>query len=194
VHCILYARFIIFMNNREMIIYITGASGSGKTTLLKKLPIQGYDLDDIYASNWEKHRKIETVQKGVKKDIDILISRHKDIIFVGRQGKEDLVFNPDKVYILVRTDYETFYRGKLVRDLNYLCRDRKELEKMLLTEPLDNIQFHFWSNDIVKMKSFSDFKLYIEKENKIIQKDFPEADKLTADKILNNISRILSKK
>ena len=65
---------------------------------------------------------------------------------------------------------------------------------MLLTEPVDNIQFHFWSNDIVKMKSFSDFKLYIEKENKIIQKDFPEADKLTADKILNNISRILSKK
>jgi len=36
--------------------------------------------------------------------------------------------------------------------LNYLCRDRKEIEKMLLTQPLDNIQFHFWSNDIVKMK------------------------------------------
>jgi len=167
-----------------MIIYITGASGSGKTTLLHKLPMKAYDLDEIYGDNWEKHRKIETVQKGVKKDIDALISRHKDLVFVGLQGKEDLVFNPDVVYILIRNDYEKYYRDKLVRDLNILCDSKKAFERVLMKEPFSEFRNYFWSNDIVNMKSFEDFKLYIEKINKNIQADFPRAQKLTADKIL----------
>ena len=167
-----------------MIIYITGASGSGKTTLLHKLPVKAYDLDEIYGDNWEKHRKIETVQKGVKKDIDNLISRHKDLVFVGLQGKEDLVFNPDVVYILIRNDYEKYYRDKLVRDLNILCDNKKAFERVLTKEPFTEFRNHFWSNDIVNMKSLEDFKVYVEKMNKNIQADFPRAQKLTADKIL----------
>jgi len=60
-----------------MIVYITGASGSGKTTLLKSLSVKGYDLDDIYENNWKKHKRIDTVQKGVIKDVNALVSEHK---------------------------------------------------------------------------------------------------------------------
>jgi GTPase SAR1 family protein len=171
-----------------MIIYITGASGSGKTTILQKLSIKGYDLDDIYESNWKKHKKLETVQKGVKKDIDLLISKHKDIVFVGLQGKEQLFFTPDIVYILVRKDYEKYYRGKLVRDLNLLCEHKKDFETILLKTPFDEIANHFWSNDIVNMKSFSDFKSHVEKTNKSLKEDFPDAEMLTSDKIINKLS------
>jgi GTPase SAR1 family protein len=171
-----------------MIIYITGASGSGKTTLLQKLPMQGYDLDDIYERNWKNHRKIETVQKGVKKEIDILTSKHKDIVFVGLQGKDQLAFSPDVVYILIRNDYEKYYRDKLVRDLNLLCDNKKEFERVLSKEPFSEFRNHFWSNDIVNMKSFDDFKAYVEKMNKSIQNDFPEAHMLTAEKIIRKLS------
>ena len=170
-----------------MIIYVTGASGSGKTTILKKLPIKGYDLDDIYESNWAKHKKLETVEKGVKKDIDILVSKHKDIVFVGLQGKEHLVFTPDMVYILIRTDYDKYYRDKLVRDLNLLCQHNKEFERVLSKEPFDEFRNHFWSNDIVNMKSFDDFKSHIEKTNKSLKEDFPKAELLTADKIVKKL-------
>ena len=166
-----------------MIIYITGASGSGKTTLLEKISIKGYDLDDIYESNWKKHRKFETVQKGVKRDINILLSKHKNIVFVGLQGKEQLPFSPDLVYILVRKDYEQYYRDKLVRDLNLLCKYKKDFEEVLAKEPFDEFRNHFWSNDIVNMKTFDEFKQYIDKMNKSIQADFSEAEQLTANEI-----------
>jgi len=172
-----------------MIVYITGASGSGKTTLLKQLPIKGYDLDDIYENNWKKHKKLETVQKGVKKDIDILILKHKDIIFVGLQGKDNLAFTPDVVYILVRKDYEQYYRDKLVRDLNLLCKYKTDFEEVLKKEPFDEFRNHFWSNDIVNMKSFDEFKKYVEKMNKSIQKDFPSSEMLTASEIIRKIKR-----
>ena len=171
-----------------MIIYITGASGSGKTTILQKLPIKGYDLDDIYESNWEKHKKFETVKKGVKKDIHLLVSKHKDIVFVGLQAPEQLLFTPDKVYILIRKDYEQYYRGKLIRDLNLLCKHKKDFEEVLAKEPFDEIANHFWSNDIVNMKSFSEFKLHVEETNKNFKEDFPDAEMLTYDKIINKLS------
>jgi hypothetical protein len=44
------------------------------------------------------------------------------------------------------------------------------------------------------MKSFDDFKLYVEKMNNNIQKDFPKADMLTADKIINKLSRLVTNK
>jgi hypothetical protein len=49
---------------------------------LKIRVVKGYDLDDFYERNWKKHRTFDTVQKGVKKDIDILLSKHKSIIRV----------------------------------------------------------------------------------------------------------------
>lgn len=174
-----------YIHTIKMIIYITGASGSGKTTLLNK--IKGYDLDDIYEDNWKKHRKLETVQKGVKKDIDLLTSKHKDIVFVGLQGKDQLVFTPDVVYILVREDYEQYYRDKLVRDLNLLCTYKKDFEEVLRKEPFDEFRNHFWSNDIVNMKSFDEFKIFVNKMNASIQKDFPKAEVLTADKIIRKL-------
>jgi len=173
-----------------MIVYITGASGSGKTTILQKLPIKGYDLDDIYESNWEKHKSFERVKKGVKKDIDLLLSKHKDIVFVGLQGKEQLLFTPDKVYILVRKDYEQYYRGKLIRDLNLLCKYKKDFEEVLAKEPFDEFRNHFWSNDIVNMKTFDEFKQYIDKMNKSLKEDFPDAEMLTSDKIINKLSTL----
>lgn len=173
-----------------MIIYITGASASGKTTLLQKIPIKGYDLDDVYESNWEKYKTITAVQKGVKKDIDELISKQANIVFVGLQGTADLTFKPDLVFILVRTDYEKYYRQKLIRDLNLLCENKKEFEEVLAKEPFDEFRNHFWSNDIVNMKSFGDFKLHVEKMNNSIQKDFPKAEILTADKIINKLTKL----
>jgi hypothetical protein len=170
-----------------MIIYITGASGTGKTTLLKKLPIQGYDLDDIYESNWKKHRKVETVQKGVKKDINELVSKHKDIVFVGLQSKKQLTFEPDIVYILVRKDYETYFRDKLIRDLNLLCTYKGEFEDVLRNKPFEEFRDHFWSNDIVNMKTLDEFKKYVSKMNKYIQDDFPKAKMLTANEILHEV-------
>lgn len=172
-----------------MIVYITGASGSGKTTILKSLSMKGYDLDDIYESNWKKHKKFETVQEGVKKDIRNLASKHKNIVFVGLVGRNNLPFTPDVVYILVRKDYEQYYRDKLVRDLNLLCKYKGEFEEVLRKEPFDEFRLHFAFNDIVNMKSFDEFKKYIEKNTKIIQKDFPTAEVLTASEIVKKLNK-----
>ena len=172
-----------------MIVYITGASGSGKTTLLKSLSVKAYDLDDIYENNWKKHKRMDTVQKGVIKDIKILLSQHKNIVFVGLQGKDDLPFTPDVVYILIRKDYEQYYRDKLVRDLNLLCKYKNEFEEVLKKEPFDEFRNHFWSNDIVNMKSFDEFKKYVDKMNNSIKKDFPTAEILTASEIIKKINK-----
>ena len=154
-----------------MIVYITGASGSGKTTLLKSLSVKGYDLDDIYENNWKKHKTIDTVQKGVIKDVNILLSKNKNTIFVGLQGKDTLPFTPDVVYILIRKEYEQYYRDKLVRDLNLLCKYKNEFEEVLIKEPFD------------------EFKKYVDKINKSIQKDFPSSEMLTASEILKKINK-----
>ena len=172
-----------------MIIYITGASGSGKTTLLKNVSVKGYDLDDIYENNWKKHTNIDTVQKGVIKDINILLSKNKTIIFVGLQGKDNLPFIPDVVYILIRKDYEQYYRHKLLRDLNLLCKYKNDFEEVLKKEPFEEFRNHFWSNDIVNMKSFDEFKKYVDKMNKNIQKDFPTSEMLTASEIIKKINK-----
>jgi GTPase SAR1 family protein len=173
-----------------MIVYITGASGSGKTTLLKSLSVKRYDLDDIYENNWKKHKRIDTVQKGVIKDINILLSEHKNIVFVGLQGKDNLPFTPDVVYILIRKDYEQYYRDKLVRDLNLLCKYKNEFEEVLKKKPFDEFRNNFWSNDIVNMKSFDEFKKYVEKMNNSIKKDFPTAEILTASEIIKKIKTL----
>ena len=173
-----------------MIVYITGASGSGKTTLLKSVSVKGYDLDDIYENNWKKHKRIDTVQKGVIKDVNALVSEHKNIVFVGLQGKDNLPFTPDVVYILIRKDYEQYYRDKLVRDLNLLCKYKNDFEEVLKKEPFDEFRLHFWSNDIVNMKSFDEFKKYVEKMNTSIKKDFPTAEILTASEIIKKIKTL----
>jgi GTPase SAR1 family protein len=175
-----------------MIVYITGASGSGKTTLLKSLSVKGYDLDDIYENNWKKHKRIDTVQKGVIKDINALLSEHKNIVFVGLQGKDNLPFTPDVVYILIRKDYEQYYRDKLVRDLNLLCKYKNDFEEVLKKEPFDEFRNHFWSNDIVNMKSFDEFKKYLDKMNNSIKKDFPTAEILTASELIKKINKFSS--
>ena len=180
----------ILNEHNRMIVYITGASGSGKTTLLKSLSVKRYDLDDIYENNWKKHKRIDTVQKGVIKDINILLSEHKNIVFVGLQGKDNLPFTPDVVYILIRKDYEQYYRDKLVRDLNLLCKYKNEFEEVLKKKPFDEFRNNFWSNDIVNMKSFDEFKKYVEKMNNSIKKDFPTAEILTASEIIKKIKTL----
>lgn len=174
-----------------MIVYITGASGSGKTTILKDLPIKGYDLDNLYHSNLQKHKKVSAVHKGVKKDIDVLLSKHKHIVFIGAQSKEDMPFTPDIVYILVRKDYEQYYRDKLIRDLNLLCKYKNEFVDVLTKEPVIDFKNHFWSNSIVDMKSLDEFKKYVNKTNSNLQKNFPDAKMLTYDTIVNKLKKLL---
>lgn len=173
-----------------MIIYITGASGSGKSTLLKHISVPGYDLDTIYENNWKKHRKVETVQKGVKKDIEALVAKHKDVVFVGLQGKDDLTFTPDIIYILIRKDFEDYYRQKLVRDLNLLCKYKKDYEEILQKQPFDQFHNYFWSNSVVNMKSLAEFKEFVEKQNKNLKKDFPKAALLTVDEIQKELKKL----
>jgi energy-coupling factor transporter ATP-binding protein EcfA2 len=159
-----------------MIIYITGASGAGKTTVLKTLPIPAYDLDDLYTAGWKHHRKVELVQKSVKREVAKLVASHPHIAFVGLQGSEDVPFHPDHVILLVRTDYEMYYRQKLVRDLRLLCENQKMYEETFMKEPLDTIKrFYFWSNSVVGMTSLEEFKASVEKMNVALQKDFPKA-------------------
>ena len=177
-----------------MIIYITGASGSGKTTVLKSLPIKGFDLDDIYEANWKKHKKLETVQKGVKHDIDELVAKYKNVVFVGLQSKEQLAFTPDAVFLLVRTDYEEYYRQKLVRDLKLLCEGQKEYEEVLMKKPFDEFRNYFWSNDIVNMKTLDEFKKYVKKMNKLIKDDFPMAKQCTASEMPAHINSLFNSK
>jgi hypothetical protein len=177
-----------------MIIYITGASGSGKTTLLKKSPIKGYDMDDIYANNWKKYKTFDPVLKGVKKDVEALIAKHTNIVFVGLQGKDQLSFTPDVVYILVRKDYEQFYRDKLVRDLNLLCENKKDFEKVLAKEPFKDFRNHFWSSSIVNMKPLDEFKEDTQKMTKHLQEDFKGASALTADAILKKLKGMGSRR
>ena len=167
-----------------MLVYITGASGSGKTTLLKQLPVRGYDLDDLYAANWKIHRKLATVQKGVQDDVAKLVAKHKDLVFVGMQGKDDLPFTPDAVYILVRKDYEDYYRQKLVRDLHLLCNNKKSYEEVFAKKPFEEFRLHFWSKSVVNMKSFDEFKESVEKDTKGLKKEFPSAHVLTAKEIV----------
>jgi hypothetical protein len=173
-----------------MIIYITGASGVGKTYALKSISLPSYDLDDIYEEAWKHHRLVSTVQQAVKEDIQRKVEKHKNVIFVGLQGKEDLVFTPDAVILLVRKDTEQYYRQKLVRDLGLLCKYKSEYEDILKTKPLDEFRNYFWSNDVVSMKSLEDFVQHVKKINTAIHKDFPDAKEVTAKelpKVINSL-------
>ena len=174
-----------------MIIYITGASGVGKTYALKSITLPSYDLDDIYEEAWKHHKLVSTVQKAVKEDIDKKVKKHKDVIFVGLQGPEDLVFTPDEVILLVRDDYETYFRQKLTRDLGLLCKYKSEYEDIIKTKPIDEFRNYFWSNDMVSMKSLDDFIQHVKKINTSIRKGFPSLYESTADELKKVIKKLL---
>jgi hypothetical protein len=175
-----------------MIIYITGASGAGKSTVLKTLPIPGYDLDDLYEAGWKHHRKFELVQKYVKREVAKLVAAHPHIAFVGLQGSDQVPFAPDHVILLVRTDYEMYYRQKLVRDLRLLCESQKDNEEIFMKEPLDTIKHkYFNSNSVVGMTSLEEFKVNVEEANARIQKDFPDAVALEFKKIPAFIKKLV---
>ena len=178
-----------------MLIYITGASGCGKTTVLKSLRpfVPGYDLDDLYEANWKKHRTMATVQKGVIKDVNSIISANKDVVFVGLQGSTDLPFKPDLVILLVRKDYEDYFRQKLVRDLKLLCEGQAEYVDILKNKPFSEFRNYFWSNDVVGMKTLKEFKAYVHKMNAAIKTDFPQAKVMLSCKIADFIRKILAK-
>ena len=181
----------LFLTSR-MIIYITGASGAGKSTVLKTLPIPGYDLDDLYEVGWKHHRKFELVQKSVKQEVAKLVAAHPHIAFVGLQGSDQVPFAPDHVILLVRTDYEMYYRQKLVRDLRLLCENQKMYEETFMKEPLDTMKrFYFWSNSVVGMSSLEEFKTSVEKMNTNLQKDFPDAVALEFKKIPAFIRKLI---
>jgi hypothetical protein len=74
--------------------------------------------------------------------------------------------------------------------LNLLCKYKSDFEEVLKKEPFDEFRNHFWSNDMVNMKSFDEFKKYVEKMNKSIQKDFPSAEVLTAPEIIRKLNRV----
>ena len=172
-----------------MIIYITGASGSGKTTILSH--VTGYDLDDLYEANWKKHRTFAAVQKGVKKDAAAIIAANKTAVFVGLQGSADLPFKPDHVILLVRKDYEAYFRQKLVRDLKLLCDGQAEYIEILKHKPFSEFRNYFWSNDVVGMKTLDEFKAHVLKMNAAIKADFPTAKTLVAAEIPKYIRKLI---
>lgn len=174
-----------------MIIYITGPSGSGKTTLIKMLPIKSFDLDDLYEKQWKKTNNINKVLKYVKDDIQKKIEKYKNIVFVGLQGKDDLLFKPDTIIILERTDYETFYRQKLVRDLHLLCRDKSDIEDVFKNKPFSDFRNYVWSNSVVNLKSLDDFIKDVKKMYKAIKKDFPKSINLEFKDIPKYIKSII---
>jgi len=75
--------------------------------------------------------------------------------------------------------------------LNLLCKYKNDFEEVLKKKPFDEFRLHFWSNDIVNMKSFDEFKKYVEKMNTSIQKDFPTAEILTASEIIKKIKTLI---
>ena len=146
-----------------MIVYITGASASGKATLLNQLPELGYDLDEISRS--DTYEKIHVVKKAVKKNIDALVLKHNHIVFVGSLDRSHLSFTPDKVFI-VQTDYQTYYRDKI----------------------LEEFRLHFFANDTVQIQPFDEFKQCIDKMTTSIIKDFPMAEQLSLETILDRLT------
>lgn len=174
-----------------MIIYITGASGVGKTTVMKDLPIKSYDLDDLYEKQWKLSSNPQKVKKGVKEDIEGLTKKHKNLCFVGLAMRADLPFTPDHTFILIRKDWEQYYRQKLVRDLELLCKYKKDFIEVLEGAPLKEFRNHFWSNDVVNMKSLEDFKKHQEHITKAIQKDFSGAKQMEAKEVVKFIQKVI---
>jgi len=174
-----------------MIIYITGASGVGKTYAMKSISLPSYDLDDIYEDAWKHHRLPSTVQQAVKEDIEKKVKAHKHVVFVGLQGADDLVFTPDAVILLVREDYEAYFRQKLVRDLGLLCKYKSEYEDILTTKPINEFRNYFWSNDVVSMKSLDEFIQHIEKINKAIRKDFPGVIEVNPKHLAKELKKVV---
>jgi hypothetical protein len=166
-----------------MLVYITGPSGAGKTTVMKTLPVRSYDLDDLYEAEWKTKKTVAQVNKGVKARIEELQKRAKNLCFVGLQGKEDLPFTPDLMIILERTDYEVFFRQKLVRDLDLLCKYKKDFKDVLENKPFEEFRNYFWSNDVVGMKTLEEFTALLKKRYAALRKDFPGAHGLTAAEI-----------
>lgn len=142
-----------------MIVYITGASASGKATIVNQLPGIAYDLDEISRS--DTYPKTHMVKKAVKRNIDALVLNHNYIVFVGSLERTHLLFTPDKVFI-VKTDYQTYYRDKI----------------------LEEFRLHFFANDTVQIQPFDEFKQCIDKMTTSILNDFPMAEQLPLETIL----------
>jgi hypothetical protein len=120
----------------------------------------------------------------VKREVAKLVAAHPRIAFVGFYGANQIQFAPDHVILLVRTDYEMYYRQKLVRDLRLLCENQKDYEETFMKEPLDIIKHkYFTATAVVGMTSLEEFKTSVEKMNAALQKDFPDAVALEFKKI-----------
>lgn len=173
-----------------MIIYITGAPGVGKTHILSNLLIKGYDLDMIFDNNCKKYSTYELVQEGCKKDIEEIIKNSANIVFVGYQGKEQLFFTPDIVILLIRTDYEYYYRQKLIKDFKFLCLHYNEYENIIMKTNINELSSYFTYNEIVKMRSLQEFIDWVQLVNKLIIDDFPNAKNYTFSEVIEYINNV----
>jgi len=173
-----------------MIIYITGAPGVGKTHILSNLSIKGYDLDIIFDNNCKKYSTYELVQEGYKKDIEEYIKSNNNIIFVGYQGKEQLFFTPDIVILLIRTDYEYYYRQKLLKDFKFLCVHHNEYENIIMRTEINELSNYFIYNEVVKMKTLSEFINWLKLVNQLVIDDFPNAKICTFSEVIDYINNL----
>jgi Cdc6-like AAA superfamily ATPase len=170
-----------------MIIYITGAPGVGKTHILSKLFIQGFDLDNIFDNNCKKYNTFEKVIEEYKKDINDIILKNSTVVFVGYQESKQLSFKPDIVILLIRNDFEKFYRQKLISDLHFLCENQVELENIFTKKPPNEISSFFSYNEIIGMNTFDKFKNSILTINKLILNDFPDVKTLTESEVIEYV-------
>lgn len=174
-----------------MLIYITGAPGVGKTQILSKLNIKGFDLDNIFDNNCNKYNTFEKIMEEYKKDINDIISKNSTVVFVGYQESKQLYFKPDIVILLIRNDYEKYYRQKLIKDLHFMCKNHIELENIFEKNPISEISSYFSHNEIVGMKTFDKFKNSILTINKLILDDFLDVKTLTESEVLEYIKRLI---
>jgi hypothetical protein len=177
-----------------MIIYITGAPGVGKSNILNNVSIKNNviinDLDIIFDNNCKKYSIYELVQEGCKKDIEEIIKNNTNIIFVGYQEKEQLFFTPDVVILLVRTDYEYYYREKMLKDYKFLCEHHSEYENIIMKTNIDELPSYFIYNEIVKMRSLQEFIDWVQLVNKVVLDDFPNAKMYTFSEVIEYINKL----
>ena len=151
----------------QRIIHITGYSGSGKSTIGQKLSASGkytvYDTDEI-AENvhkelfrkfpklfqmnesryWKRyHEMIRTFVNSQR------TKTKKDIVIVGFAIDVIRLVKPLKIegYIL-DVDKKVIYRRRALRDLHFLCDNRKRIEKIITTTPVEAIEQKLWNEGV----------------------------------------------
>jgi len=137
---------------------------------MSKFNTPSYELDDIFDINCKKYNSYKKVQEECKKQVEELISKYPNIIFTGFQKPDELFFVPDRVILLVRYDYYSYYK--------YMIN---------LSRYLGNNYLNYF---LLNMRTLNEFTNFVILSYKLIIQDYPDAiilDISKAEKYINNI-------